>query len=267
MSADATVDIDPQIIYFTFSRIRPKFSCGRTVQETIDALSNGSLSFLDLPRISVLFDGRHYYSLNNRRLYVFKVLREAGLVTMIPARLKAVPNTKRMKEKYTPSKCSLTAKLMPEHAGATGGMGGGAEGCSSGEEEEEVDDDSSRCLPNQVQHQVQNFGVRHGESQVDAAAPSLSTLCGTAPLLPCAPGKKKEKDSSASSKAKSGSSRMKKGGRSGGGCVSESLADELEALCLGLGGGGGGRGHDDGSDDEGTTTLCGKQRNGNKKKR
>jgi hypothetical protein len=112
--ADATVEINPRIIYFTFSRIRPMFSCGRTIDETLQALISGKQSVEDLPRISLLFDGANYYSLNNRRLYVFKALQDAGVVSTIPARLKAVPNTKRMREKYSPAKCSLEARLMPE---------------------------------------------------------------------------------------------------------------------------------------------------------
>ncbi|CUE71958.1 Hypothetical protein, putative [Bodo saltans] len=90
------------------------FSCGRTIDETLQALISGKQSVEDLPRISLLFDGANFYSLNNRRLFVFKALREAGIVSTIPVRLKAVPNTKRMKEKYSPAKCSLEARLMPE---------------------------------------------------------------------------------------------------------------------------------------------------------
>lgn len=133
---DATVNIDPFLIYFTFSRIRPVFSCGRTVDETVQAIVSGRQSVADLPRISVLFDGANYYSLNNRRLYVFKTLREAGIVTTVPARLKAVPDTKRMREKYSPSKCSLEARLMPERPAGEKQNDGDDDCC--GEEEEAI---------------------------------------------------------------------------------------------------------------------------------
>ena len=69
------IEIDPDIIYFTFSRVRPFFSCGRPVQQTLDALIKGDLTTADLPQISLLFDGHDYFSLNNRRLFVFKTLK------------------------------------------------------------------------------------------------------------------------------------------------------------------------------------------------
>jgi arabinogalactan endo-1,4-beta-galactosidase len=108
------MDIDPMIVYFTFSRIRPFFSCGRPIQETLDALIKGEVLIADLPSIQLLFDGKNYFSLNNRRLYVFKTLKQAGLIEQVRARVKPVPQTKRMKTKYTIDKCSLTAKLMRE---------------------------------------------------------------------------------------------------------------------------------------------------------
>jgi hypothetical protein len=103
--------VDPTPIYFTFSRIRPQFSCGRLVNDTLTELLEGRLKPSELPSIAVLTDGKHMYSLNNRRLYVFKELRKAGLVTEVPVRLRPVPQTKRMATKYTPEKCALVATL------------------------------------------------------------------------------------------------------------------------------------------------------------
>ena len=74
------VEVDPSIIYFTFSRVRPFFSCGRPVQATLDAITRGETQTWDLPSISLLFDGKHYFSLNNRRLFVFKALKDAGMI-------------------------------------------------------------------------------------------------------------------------------------------------------------------------------------------
>jgi len=72
------IEIDPAIVYFTFSRVRPFFSCGRPIQETLDSLLQGDIITSDLPSITLLFDGKNYFSLNNRRLFVFKTLRAAG---------------------------------------------------------------------------------------------------------------------------------------------------------------------------------------------
>ena len=64
--------VDPLPIYFTFSRIRPQFSCGRFVKDTLEELLAGNISPADLPSIAVLTDGENLFSLNNRRLFVYK---------------------------------------------------------------------------------------------------------------------------------------------------------------------------------------------------
>jgi hypothetical protein len=67
---------------------------------------------------------------------VFKTLRGAGLLSTVVARVKPVPQTKRMKDKYTVDKCALTAKLMRE------GESKGAEG--ENDEDEDVSDEEER---------------------------------------------------------------------------------------------------------------------------
>lgn len=109
-------EVDPNEVFFTFSRIRPKFSCGRRVEDTLNAILNNDLRAQDLPPVSVLLDPStgHMFSLNNRRLYVFKALQAQGNLSTIPVRIKPVPQTKRMKDKYTAEKCAKSAKLMLE---------------------------------------------------------------------------------------------------------------------------------------------------------
>lgn len=51
-----------------------------------------------------------YFSLNNRRLFLFKNLYQLGLVKTITAQVK--PALDREKVKYTRARCSLSAKLM-----------------------------------------------------------------------------------------------------------------------------------------------------------
>lgn len=112
--------IDPKDVFFTFSRLRPKFSCGRRVEDTLNAIRNNTLRVQDLPPINILVDPKteHMFSLNNRRLYVFKALQEAGNLDTVPARIKTVPQTKRMKDKYSADKCVKVARLMPEREAA-----------------------------------------------------------------------------------------------------------------------------------------------------
>ena len=106
--------LDPSIIRFTHSKIRPMFSgCGRRVEDTLNDLINDDISVLQLPHIAVLTINGEYYSLNNRRLYVFKELYKQNLISTIPVRYKTA--TEKEKNRYTPLKCSLTATIMKEH--------------------------------------------------------------------------------------------------------------------------------------------------------
>jgi hypothetical protein len=68
---------------------------------------------------------------------VFKTLRSAGLLSTVVARVKPVPQTKRMKDKYTVDKCALTAKLMRE------GESKGVEG-ENDEDEDGMSDEEER---------------------------------------------------------------------------------------------------------------------------
>lgn len=129
--------VDPNDVYFTFSRLRPQFSCGRRVEDTLNAVLNKEIKAEDLPPISVLLDPStgHMFSLNNRRLYVFKALQARGALNDIPVRIKPVPQTKRMKGKYTADKCAKVAKLMREREAAEAlGADDGAEGVNSDKE-------------------------------------------------------------------------------------------------------------------------------------
>ncbi|PJE79513.1 hypothetical protein CI610_01519 [invertebrate metagenome] len=103
-------EIDPKEIYFTHSRIMKYFSCGRSVDHTIRQLLSGSLLVSEIPKITVRFDGIYYYSENNRRLFVFKSLREKGVLNSIVVRIKDIPDTRRKKNKYSPEKYSLHAR-------------------------------------------------------------------------------------------------------------------------------------------------------------
>eukprot|EP00760_Papus_ankaliazontas_P032012 PhM_4_TR5575/c0_g1_i1/m.5872 len=109
-----TVDI--RNVYFTFAKVNPLFSCGRRVEDTLEALRQKKLKIEDLPMLTFLVDANHnYFSLNNRRLYVLKQLLEEGLLPndgKVAVRVRAVPQTKRMGSKYTPEKCSLKGMLV-----------------------------------------------------------------------------------------------------------------------------------------------------------
>ncbi|CAM9264907.1 unnamed protein product, partial [Ectocarpus fasciculatus] len=109
--------IDPSIVFYTHSKIRPVFSgCGKSIQDTIDEITSGAIAPSELPFITVLTSGDgNFYSLNNRRLYVLKYLRSNGYLepsNTIRVRLKT-PLPREMK-KYSPENCSLSASIMKE---------------------------------------------------------------------------------------------------------------------------------------------------------
>lgn len=77
----STLDVDPRRVRYAHSKIKPLFSgCGRTIEQTMREIRGGKTRVADLPMITVLLgpldpsDGQQwFFSLNNRRLFVFKV--------------------------------------------------------------------------------------------------------------------------------------------------------------------------------------------------
>ena len=118
--------VDPARCRFQHSKIRPYFSgCGRSVEKTLEDIKEGTAKISDIPPIQVLVGdesmdddlGPWYFSLNNRRLWVLKRLREEGYLEQfgnkVAVRVRR-PKSKQEKERYTLANCSLQAKLMPE---------------------------------------------------------------------------------------------------------------------------------------------------------
>lgn len=70
----------------------------------------------------------YYFSLNNRRLFLFKTLRDMGVIDQVQVQVK--PALEREKTKYTRDRCVLKAKLMGAGAkleAGDAGEGGEAE--------------------------------------------------------------------------------------------------------------------------------------------
>lgn len=113
--------LDPRNIRFAHSRIRPVFSgCGRRVEDTLEDIRQGKTSVAALPTITVIEgppiekdrNQNWYFSLNNRRLWVFKACREEGLLEVIKVRVRSLKSNEV--ERYTVERCSLSAKFMRE---------------------------------------------------------------------------------------------------------------------------------------------------------
>ena len=83
-----TIELDPEIIYFTHSKIRKQFSgCGKFLQETLDEIIQGTTTIDQIPLIRVIYHEK-YYSMNNRRLWLFKELKRLGRLDVITVELK-----------------------------------------------------------------------------------------------------------------------------------------------------------------------------------
>lgn len=64
--------LNPKQIRFTHETISNKFSSGNRLSEAIEDIKNGTLLVDDFPPIRVVFYKQLFWSLDNRRLYVFK---------------------------------------------------------------------------------------------------------------------------------------------------------------------------------------------------
>ncbi len=97
--------LNPDIIYYTHSKIRGRFSgCGLTIEETFNQIVNKQIDITSIPKIKVFTDGINYYSENNRRLYLFKKCKQFGLLNEIEVVIK--PIKRPIKNQY-----SLNAKI------------------------------------------------------------------------------------------------------------------------------------------------------------
>eukprot|EP00746_Dinoflagellata_sp_MGD_P015753 gnl/MRDRNA2_/MRDRNA2_135158_c0_seq1.p1 gnl/MRDRNA2_/MRDRNA2_135158_c0~~gnl/MRDRNA2_/MRDRNA2_135158_c0_seq1.p1 ORF type:complete len:424 (+),score=71.23 gnl/MRDRNA2_/MRDRNA2_135158_c0_seq1:77-1348(+) len=84
------IQIDPHKVLFIHPCINEKFSCGRNVESTIEALSSGGITPEDIPLITVVAHscGR-LVTVNHRRLYAFRASFPPG--AKVPAKLLKCP--------------------------------------------------------------------------------------------------------------------------------------------------------------------------------
>lgn len=110
-SNNSLVEIDPSLIYFQHSKIKPVFSDNRKVDNTIKEIKENLSIIENIPVIHVYIDNEgNYFSLNNRRLYVYKILKEEGFIDYIKVRLEQLP--KHLVDRYNTKNCSLSCKFM-----------------------------------------------------------------------------------------------------------------------------------------------------------
>lgn len=108
----SVIAVDPSVIYFTHSRIKPHFSIGKPILDTYMEIETGRIAVSDIPMITVYYIDGKYYSLNNRRLFLFKLCQSNGILSnqTINVICKEVPSS-RIISQFRKNTYSLTAKL------------------------------------------------------------------------------------------------------------------------------------------------------------
>ena len=81
------IELCPTEIRFMHKQISSEFRCGRSVNETIVEILQGTMSIHELPTIKVVFINDTYYSFDNRRLYVYRVLHQYGKLDKVTVML------------------------------------------------------------------------------------------------------------------------------------------------------------------------------------
>ena len=89
----------PSKIFYSQDSIKEKFDNGHTICSTLSVCKKHSFVRNKIPRIRVCQKNGKMYTLDNRRLWVFKKLEAEGYITDIP--VKTVSNDRLTPEKFT----------------------------------------------------------------------------------------------------------------------------------------------------------------------
>ena len=75
--------LKPSEIFYSQDSISKKFNNGKTIYSTLDECRDNSFKVALIPNIRVCQKNERWYTLDNRRLWVFKRLEEEGRITDI----------------------------------------------------------------------------------------------------------------------------------------------------------------------------------------
>ena len=76
---------DPDLVHFTHDNISNAFRTGLVLDDAFDSISEGRMKFTDFPNITCTVVHGRLHSLNNRRLFVARVLRWRKIIDHITA--------------------------------------------------------------------------------------------------------------------------------------------------------------------------------------
>nr|CAB3263313.1 uncharacterized protein LOC108950579 [Phallusia mammillata] len=95
VAGDDVCYLAPSEIRFSQDTVAANFQNGGSINELINKIGCGYLKVEDIPTIKVKTVDEKYYSEDNRRLYVFRVLQKQGKINSIPVHLvKHLPEVK-----------------------------------------------------------------------------------------------------------------------------------------------------------------------------
>jgi len=110
------IELAPSDIRFMQDSIYPSFYGGKRVNDVIEDIYSGRTSLNVLPRIEVTKRNNKYYSLDNRRLYLYRVLEKRGFLSRVKVSLVSKwPEWKFTTENDGASVIVRGQKTLPHH--------------------------------------------------------------------------------------------------------------------------------------------------------
>ncbi|XP_078495854.1 uncharacterized protein LOC144751863 [Ciona intestinalis] len=106
--ADRCIKLPPSKIHFLHDSIGRNFKNGGSVNDCIYEIIEGRLEMSSFKKIIVKRDNL-FWSLDNRRLYIFRVLEERGHIRTITAKL--LPEFRFDEDKFTTTNSGVSVQL------------------------------------------------------------------------------------------------------------------------------------------------------------
>lgn len=101
----------PSKIYYSQDSIRDKFENNYTLMATYNILTRHPGVMVRIPKIRVCFKNGKWYSLDNRRLWVFRRLEENGYISSIA--VKRVAESELPENKFTTTNGGTSVEVRP----------------------------------------------------------------------------------------------------------------------------------------------------------
>lgn len=108
-TANMSLELWPTDIRFIQDTISSRFQDGRMIDDVINDIRRNRNVINQIPLIKVINKWNHYYSFDNRRLYMFRVLECEGIIRKI--KVKQVPADMLIPERFTTKNEGISIRL------------------------------------------------------------------------------------------------------------------------------------------------------------